>query len=143
MKKIIYFLLGYFLIINNTHAISWAGVKNLFSSFFGGWGAPRSQETYGSMQNEIIPNKWIIINLDHDWKWLLFSLLWYVRDSIFWLLMVIAISVFIWIWARLLMARWNPEDFKKWLMHFLYAIIWLFVIAASWSIVKMISSLDL
>jgi hypothetical protein len=114
MKKIIYFLLWYFFIINNTHAWFWSSLDDFFSDLFWWWWTPRSPEIYWSMQNEIIPDQWIIINLNHDWKWLIFSLFEYIRDSIFWLLMVIAISVFIWIWAKLLMARWNPEELKKW-----------------------------
>ena len=66
----------------------------------------------------------------------------YIKDSIFSLLALIAIAVFIFIGAKLIMARWNPEEFKKVIMNFIYAVIWLAIVALSWGAVKLISSLD-
>ena len=95
------------------------------------------------IENSIIPNNTTntILN-QYEWKDFLFSILEYVKDSIFWLLALITITIFIFIWARLIMARWNPEEFKKALMHFIYAIVWLAVIAISWVAVKLVSSLN-
>ena len=66
----------------------------------------------------------------------------YAKDSIFWLLALIAIWVFIFIWARLAIARWNPEEFKKALIQFIYAIVWLALVALAWALVKLVSSLN-
>jgi hypothetical protein len=66
----------------------------------------------------------------------------FAKDSIFWLLALVSIAVFIFIWAKLIMAKWNPEEFKKALMQFIYAVIWLAVIALSWGLVKLVSSLN-
>ena len=99
--------------------------------------------SFANLENKIIPEQTLVINNSKSWKSLLFSILEYIRDSIFWLLVLIAIAVFIYIWSKLLMARWNPEEFKKALMHFVYAIVGLVIIALSWWVVKIVSSLNL
>jgi hypothetical protein len=40
------------------------------------------------------------------------------------------------------MARWNPEEFKKALMSFVYAVIGIFIVAVSRAVVKLVSSLN-
>ena len=119
IKKIIFLLFWYF-----------TGIISIFA--------------FEDIENSIIPENdtSIIINQDETGKELLFSIFEYIKDSIFWLLALISITVFIFIWAKLVMAKWNPEDFKKALMHFIYAIVWLVVIALSWAVVKLVSSLN-
>ena len=74
---------------------------------------------------------------EDDWlislKWIFIA----IKDSLQNLTMLLAIWAFLFIWIRLWMARWNPEEFKKWLMHLVYAIIWIFIITAAWAIVKL------
>ena len=120
MKKIFFTLIFYFSFMLNT---------------FAEW----------TIKDSIIPDNGVdttIINTNESWKWLLFSILEYIKDSIFWLLALIAITIFIFIGAKLIIARWNPEEFKKALMQFIYAIIWLAIIALSWLAVKLVSSLN-
>ncbi len=76
-----------------------------------------------------------------DWNYILF-LLEYVRDSIFGLLALIGIAAFLFIGIRLVMAKWNPEEFKKAIMHFIYAIVWIVVVTLSWVAVSLVSSLN-
>lgn len=97
-----------------------------------------------NIKDSIIPDSGnnIVINNDKQWQNLLFSIFEYIKESIFWLLALVAITVFIFIWARLVMARWNPEEFKKALMNFVYAIVWLAIVAISWAAVKLVSSLN-
>lgn len=71
------------------------------------------------------------------------ALFMFARDSIFWLLAVIAIGMFLFIWWRLVIARWNPEEFKKALKSFIYAAIGIFVVAAAWAMVRLIAWLDI
>lgn len=94
------------------------------------------------IEDSIIPGNTSILENDWLWKETLTSLFTFTKDSIFWLLALISIAVFIFIWARLIMAQWNPEEFKKALMQFIYAIVWLAVIAISWGAVKLVSSLN-
>ena len=96
-----------------------------------------------SLQDQIIPteNTAIINNEVSLGGWNIF-LIDYVKESIFWLLAFIAIWVFIFIWARIVMAKWNPEEFKKAIMQFIYAIVGLAIVAISWAAVKLISSLN-
>ena len=121
MNKIFFILIWYFFSIINI-SFAWLDVKL-----------------------NIIPDNWfenIVIDETNTGKNLLFSIFQYVKNSLFDLLAIIAISAFIFIWAKLIMARWNPEEFKKALMHFIYAIIWLTVVAISWAAVKLVVSID-
>ena len=103
-----------------------------------------SKQIYAeSLKSYIIPESTVIINNPESGRWLLYSIFEYFRNSIFWVLALIAVWVFIYIWFKILIARGNPEEFKKAIMHFVYAIIWLVVIALSWWMVRMISSLTL
>jgi len=67
----------------------------------------------------------------------------YISESIFNLIMIISIAVFIFIWAKLITAKWNPEEFKKAIMSFIYAIAWIFIVSASLWVVKLVASLNL
>ena len=69
--------------------------------------------------------------------------LWFIRDTIFDLLLLIAIGVFLYLWARLIVARWNPEEFKKALLGLLHAWVGLFVVAAAYAIVTFIAWIDI
>lgn len=117
MKKLIFLILWNLFLIKNTF---WEDIKN-----------------------SIIPDSWnnVVVN-QKSWDDLLFSVIEYVRESIFWLLALIAITVFIFIWARLVIARWNQEEFKKAIMHFVYAVVWIALVALSWAAVKLVSSLN-
>ena len=53
------------------------------------------------------------------------------------------ISVFIFIGARLFFARWNPEEFKKAMMHFVYASVGIFITFMAWGLVKLVSTLSI
>ncbi len=65
---------------------------------------------------------------------------WASRE-VFSVIMFIAVWVFVFIGIRMATARWNPEEFKKWWIHFVYAVIGLFLIFASIWIVQLVSNL--
>jgi len=62
----------------------------------------------------------------------------YIRDFIFWVLWIIAVWVFLYFWFKLITAQWNEEEFKKSLIGFVYAIIWIAIVPLSWAVVKLI-----
>lgn len=87
-----------------------------------------------------------IISWISDEKWSLSSLdklINYIQNSLSSLILIIALWVFIYIWINLVIARWNPEEFKKRMMHFVYAAIWFFVIAAAYAAVRLVASLNI
>jgi len=84
----------------------------------------------------------VLIN-EEDGFWLLVRILKWFKDELFSLISLLAVAVFIFIGARLLMSKWNPEEFKKAMMHFVYATIWIFIIFMSWWLVKIVSTLSL
>lgn len=67
---------------------------------------------------------------------------WFVKDSIFALLWIFAVWVFLYFWIKLISARWNPEEFKKVQQWFINAVIWLAIIPLALWLVKLISSLQ-
>jgi len=85
----------------------------------------------------------LIIKDTKDWLSILDSIFNYIQNSISWLILLIALWVFIYIWINLVIARWNPEDFKKHMMQFVYAAIWFFVVSISWAVVKLVAWLNI
>lgn len=65
----------------------------------------------------------------------------YFKDFLFYILWTIAVWVFLYFWFKIITAKWNEEEFKKSLMWFLYAIVWLAIIPLAWGAVKIISTL--
>jgi len=118
IKSIFFMLLGFMLLIKQSLAVDRINI------------------------NDIIPDEtWTVINI-REGERSVSSILWFARDSILWLLALITIAVFIFLWARLIIARWNAEELKKVLMQFVYVVIWLAIIALSWAAVKLVSSLN-
>lgn len=83
-----------------------------------------------------------VVTADTDWFEGLTVLFTYARDSIFALLALVAIWVFLFIGARLVIARWNPEEFKKALNMFIYAAVGLFVVTVAYAAVRMVAWLN-
>lgn len=67
----------------------------------------------------------------------------YIKEVIVGLVPLIAIGTFLFIGARLFIAKWNPEEFKKALMHLVYVVIGLFFVVAAWAIISIISNVTL
>lgn len=77
-----------------------------------------------------------------NWLSLLDWILLYFKNSVFNLLALLVIAVFIYIWWKLVVARWKPDEFKKALMNFVYVIVWIFLVSAAWAIVKVVTWLN-
>ena len=71
------------------------------------------------------------------------GLLGFARNSLFEVLMVIGIAMALYFWARLAMARWNQEEFKKVAISFVYVGIGIFIVSVSWAVVRIISGINL
>lgn len=84
----------------------------------------------------------IIDSVSWTWLTLLDWVLRYSKNSVFDLLALLVIAVFIYIWWKLVVARWKPDEFKKALMNFVYAIVWIFLVSAAWAIVKVVTWLN-
>lgn len=78
----------------------------------------------------------------NSWLSLLDSVFGFAKDSIFRLMMLIWVGVFLFIGIRLVVARGNPEEFKKAMLHFIYAVIGIFVVSVSWAAVRLVSGLN-
>lgn len=79
----------------------------------------------------------------NEWINVLDSLLNIIKDLIFWLLPVIATFVFLLIWTKLFLARWNPDEFKKAMMWFVYAAVWIAIVPLAWWIIYLITTLTI
>ena len=79
-----------------------------------------------------------------DWWFnLLDSIFIFAKDSIFGLLAVISVWLFIYIWFKLMKADGNPEELKKAFMNLVHIIIGLFLIAVSYALVKIVAGINL
>ncbi len=101
---------------------------------------PTIQGVYADIRDDIIPSQPSALSSSSQGEGTgaLDNLLDFVKDSIFMLMALIAIGVFLRIWGRLILARGNPEEFKKAWMQFVYAIIWIFLVAFAWAAVRFV-----
>lgn len=108
-------------------------------SFAENWSTDIKDSMIKWQENTVVA--WIKEN--EDWFSALDWIINYIQNSLTWLILVIALWVFLYIWIKLVIARWNPEEFKKQLMHFVYAWVWIFLVSAAWAIVKLVASLNI
>lgn len=92
------------------------------------------------IKDDILPNA-NTIWVSWDGTGALTQVLVYTKDFLFSILGIVAVWVFLYFWFKLIINRWNEEEFKKALMWFLYAVIWLSIIPLAWWAVKIISTL--
>ncbi len=100
--------------------------------------------TFAALKDDIIPNSGrAVLTSPETGEWLLDYILDFARDSLFALMAVIAVGMFLFIWGRLVVARGNPEEFKKALQSFIYAAVGIFLVAFAWALVKLIAGLQI
>ena len=78
-----------------------------------------------------------------NWKKWVEELFKYTKNTIFDLLALIVIWVFLYIWYKIVISRWNPEEFKKAFMMLIYTVLWMLFVALAWVIVVFISGLKI
>lgn len=94
-----------------------------------------------SIQDAILPTStgsiawWDNINGDE----IIIDTLSYVKDTIFGVLALIAIWVFLYLWYKLVVAKWNEEEFKKALLSFVYAVVGIVLVSLAWALVSFVS----
>ncbi len=66
----------------------------------------------------------------------------YIKDNIFSLLYIIWIWAFLYIWVKLIIAKWKPDEFKKAFMNLVYVIIWILIVSFSWALVRFASGIE-
>ena len=93
-----------------------------------------------SLKDAMLPNNntiWV------TWEWLspLTQVIIYIKDFMFYILWIIAVWVFLYFGFKLTIARWDEEEFKKTLLWFVYAIVWLAIIPLAWWAVKIVTTL--
>lgn len=93
-------------------------------------------------QDDIIPTNATALNSGETGTDLLDGVLIWIKDSVFALMALIAVGVFLFIGAKLVIARGNPEEFQKALKTFIYAIIGIFIVAFSWAAVRLVAGLN-
>lgn len=116
----------------------------LFSGFISRslWGVESLSKE--ELQSGITPSntEWII-RATASWEEPIDAILMFVRDTMFGLLLLIAVWVFLFLGGRLLIARWNPEEFKKALIGLVYAWVWLFIVAFAYAAVRFIAWINI
>lgn len=124
-KKIfLYILSSYIFLVNTTYAAT----RSV-------WNGTIKDSLLWITENDVLP-------ADDNWLSVLDSIFIWVKDSLTWLLFVAAVWVFLFIWIRVVMARWNPEEFKKSITQLIYAIVWIFLISLAWAAVTLVAWLN-
>ena len=72
--------------------------------------------------------------------WRFFAL---IRKNILNIVLIISVVMLVRIGIRMASARWNPDEFKKAWLHFVYLILWIFLVFASWWIVNIVTKLNI
>lgn len=100
-----------------------------------------------NIENDILPSSSVFGAPSTSWSTtdtsMLDNLFAYVRNSLFSLLMLIAIAVFVYIGFKLITARGNPEEFKKALNTFIYAVVGIFIVSFAFAAVRLVAGLNL
>jgi heme O synthase-like polyprenyltransferase len=122
MKKIYYIIL--FFIFSSNNVVFWTNIKNELL-----WATDSSLA-------------WWDLNND-NWLTALWALFVWLKTELMAIVSVVAVAIFIFIGIKMATARWNPEEFKKAWLHFVYAIIWIFVVFMAYWAVTLISNLNL
>lgn len=103
-----------------------------------------TQYAFAWLQEDITPPTAGVIGNSASSGWsYLDAILFFARDTIFNLMAVIAIGMFLFVGWKLIVARWNPEEFKKALQSFIYIVVGIFVVSFAWAAVKLIAGLDI
>jgi len=102
--------------------------------------------SFADLQNDIIPTWKTITTIWQswgEWLWVVSKVLNYVKESIFSLLWIIAIWMFIYTGFNLVKAQWNPEEMSKTWQTLIHVIVWLFIVAVSWALVAMVAGIQI
>lgn len=100
--------------------------------------------TFALNKDDIVPyNSTSVLTSGSTGTSLLDVVLDFLRDSVFALMAVVAIGMFLFIGGRLIAAQWNPEEFSKAMKSFVYAAVWIFMVAFAWAVVKIVAGIDL
>jgi len=67
----------------------------------------------------------------------------YIKESIFWLLVLVVVGMFLYIGAKMIIARGQPEAFGEAIKSLVYVIVGLFIVSIAWLAVRLISSLNI
>ena len=96
---------------------------------------------FADIQTDIIPDDDPIV-ANVNWEEGITGILTYIKDTIFVLLMIISVWAFLYVGFKLIIAKWNPEEFKKALMSFVYAIVGIALVSLAYVLVQFISGLQ-
>lgn len=119
MKKIIVFLFLLIWLITFWDICNWENIKKLMLPEW-------SQE--------------VITQTDIDWGSVIKDILLYVKETLSTLVIIFAIWAFMYVWFKLISARWNAEEFKKAMQSFIYTIVGIVLAGMAYAIVALISS---
>lgn len=86
-------------------------------------------------------NKDIKTIVDVNGETIVDNLLKYTKETLTWLIMVVAIWAFLYVWFKLVVARGNPEEFKKAIQTFIYTIVWIVLVWMAWAFVSLVASI--
>jgi hypothetical protein len=105
------------------------------------WNADTMNALLWITDNKVL--NWTDANSKDGWFTVLSKFTVWFKNTLTWLVQLIAVWALLFVWIRLAFARWNPEEFKKALVHMVYVIVWIFVIAVSWAAVVLVAWINI
>lgn len=109
--------------------------------------ATRDVPDSASLENQMINIGWVTGPSKVDVSWegteIVSSFFTGLQDTILSFMFVISIGVFLFIGFRLVVARGNPEEFKKAWMQFLYAVIGIAIVSLAYAAVTLVQGLNI
>ena len=115
-------------------------IKKVFFSIIVYMSLTTTTAVWGFSANDLDPENKTII--DEQWYQWLETIFWFIRDTIFSLILVACLWVFLYTWTKLIIARWNQEEFKKALIAFVYTVVWITVTSLAWVLIKFASWME-
>lgn len=102
------------------------------------------EQIFAVNKEDIIPyNSEQVLSSTAEGTSLLDYMLSYVRDTIFALLALAAIGIFLYIGWKLIAARGKPEELTKAIKSFIFAWVGIFIVVFAWAAVRFIAGINL
>ena len=95
---------------------------------------------FADIKDDMIPVANTIIS-NATWDGWLMAIFSYMKETIFYLLMIISVWAFLFVGFKLVMAKWNPEEFKKAFLNFVYIVVGIALVSLAYVLVSLVSGI--
>lgn len=138
LKKIFYTFVA-LLALTSAQTTYWAEAESNIWWFLKWLLGIGSEWTVSDNYNNPVPSSaktaLVTTSVDGVLKW--------VVDTLFWILVVVAIWAILYLWIRLVLARWNQEELTKVTKNFIYIVLGLALISWAYAIITFVTKISI